>query len=222
MPPSCDGVAEADVIARKHLGWIRNLYLSLVYVHDMFYLMNAYASSDGARLFLAAIPDAGTAARIHKLADVLKRAHQFSGKLIEPARLHVSLFFLGGLPEQDIQAACMAAADVRIEPFEVSFDRTASFRGKRDSRPFVLVGDDGLQRLTSFRRMLGGAMLRRGLRRVAHTNFTPHVTLLYDARSVEEYPIEPISWTVREFVLIRSLRGHERLARWPLEARAVA
>jgi 2'-5' RNA ligase len=166
--------------------------------------------------------DAETAARIHRLAGVLKRAHQFKGRLIEPARLHVSLFFLGGLPEQDVRAARAAAADVRIAPFEVSFDRTASFRGKRDSRPFVLVGDGGQERLTTFRRMLGGAMLRRGLPRVAATNFTPHVTLLYDSRAVEEYPIEPISWTVREFVLIRSFRGYDCLARWPLEARAVA
>ena len=109
---------------------------------------------------------------------------------------------------------------MRIEPFEVSFDWTASFRGKHGSRPFVLVGDRGLQRLISFREMLGAAMLQRGLRRVANTNFTPHVTLLYDARSVEEYPIAPISWTVREFVLIRSQKGHEYLARWPLHLRA--
>ena len=130
--------------------------------------MDEYASSDSARLFLATIPDAETAARIHKLAGVLKRAHRFSGKLIDPVRLHVSLFFLGGLPEQDIRAACTAAAEVCIEPFEVSFDRTASFRGKRGSRPFVLVGDQGLRRLMTFRRMLGEAMLRSGLRRVAH------------------------------------------------------
>ncbi|SDP38393.1 2'-5' RNA ligase family protein [Afipia sp. GAS231] len=184
--------------------------------------MDAYSSSNDARLFLAAIPDAATAARIHQLAGVLKGAHRFSGKPIEPERLHVSLFFLSGLPQQEIREACAAAADVRIKPFEVSFDRTASFRGKRGSRPFVLVGDKGLQPLTSFRRMLGDAMLRRGLRWVTNTNFTPHVTLLYDARSVEEYPIEPISWTVNEFVLIQSLSGHDYLARWPLEARAVA
>jgi 2'-5' RNA ligase len=185
--------------------------------------MSEIASSDGARLFLAALPDGDTAARIHKLAGVLKRAHKFSGRLTEPERLHVSLFFLGSSPpEQDVRAACAAAADMRMEPFEILFDRTASFRGKRGSRPFVLVGDIGLQQLESFRRVLGDAMLRRGLRRVANTNFTPHVTLLYDARGVEEYPIEPISWTVREFVLIRSLGGHDCLARWQLEARAVA
>jgi hypothetical protein len=37
-------------------------------------------------------------------------------------------------------------------------------------------------------------------------------------RNVEEYPIEPICWTVNEFVLIHSMHGHVRLARWPLRA----
>jgi 2'-5' RNA ligase len=106
--------------------------------------------------------------------------------------------------------------DVRTEPFEVSFDRTASFRGRLGNRPFVLIGEKGLHRLQSFRQMLGAAMTRRGLRRLANTNFTPHVTLLYDARSVDEYPIEPIGWTVAEFVLVRSLNGHKHLVRWPL------
>ena len=106
--------------------------------------------------------------------------------------------------------------EVRTEPFEVSFDRTASFRGRSGNRPFVLIGEKGLRRLQSFRQMLGAAMTRRGLRRLANTNFTPHVTLLYDARGVDEYPIEPIGWTVTEFVLVRSLNGHEHLVRWPL------
>ena len=46
----------------------------------------------------------------------------------------------------------------------------------------------------------------------------PHVTLLYDARSVDEHPIQPIFWTVTEFVLIRSMKGHDYLGRWPLRA----
>ena len=109
--------------------------------------------------------------------------------------------------ERQVRAACAAAMEVRTEPFEVSFDRTASFRGRPGNRPFVLVGESGLRRLESFRPMLGAAMMRRGLRRVANTNFTPHVTLLYDARSVDEHPIEPIVWTVTEFVLIRSVKA---------------
>ena len=193
------------------------LALRQPYVHDLFKsIMDEFASCSGARLFLAAVPDAGTAERIHQLAGALKRAHHLDGKLIAPGRLHISLFALSGLPEGQLCAAWEAAMDVRTEPFEVSFDRTASFRGRSDNRPFVLIGEKGLRRLQSFRQMLGAAMTRRGLRRLANTNFTPHVTLLYDARSVDEYPIEPIGWTVTEFVLVRSLNGHEHLVRWPL------
>jgi len=51
------------------------------------------------------------------------------------------------------------------------------------------------------------------------SSFTPHVTLLYDGRVVTERLVEPIRWTVREFVLVRSLLGKTRhivIGRWPL------
>jgi 2'-5' RNA ligase len=180
--------------------------------------MDKFASSGGGRLFLATLPDPATAERIHRLARVLKRAHRFSGKIIAADRLHVSLFSLTGLPDRQIRAAWDAATGVRTEPFEVSFDRTASFRGGPGNRPFVLIGENGLHRLLSFRQMLAAALTRGGLRRPANTNFTPHVTLLYDGRCVEEYPVEPVVWTVAEFVLVHSLRGHQHVARWGLRA----
>jgi 2'-5' RNA ligase len=67
---------------------------------------------DADRLFFAAIPDSSVAAQIHRRAGILKCAHKLLGRLIEPERLHVSLFFLGNLPEQSLQMACEAAADV--------------------------------------------------------------------------------------------------------------
>ena len=73
-------------------------------VHYMFYSIMDRTASEG-RIFLAALPDADAAARIFRLAGVLKRAHRFSGKLIASNRLHVSLFFFGGLPEQIRRAA---------------------------------------------------------------------------------------------------------------------
>ena len=54
------------------------------------------------------------------------------------------------------------------------------------------------------------------MKRLATREFTPHVTLLYAERRVEEYPIEPIRWMVNEFVLVHSKNGHAHLARWPL------
>lgn len=170
------------------------------------------------RLFLAAVPDAAAAAGIHRLACALKHAHKFDCKVIEPERLHVSLFFLGELSQQILRIAAEAAAEVRVPPFEVSFDRSVSFCGKIGNRPLVLMGDDGLDRLKSFRRTLGIALARKGLRYLARKDFTPHVTLLYADRNVEEHPVVPIRWTVNEFVLIHSMHGHVHLARWPLRA----
>jgi RNA 2',3'-cyclic 3'-phosphodiesterase len=171
---------------------------------------------NGGRLFFAVVPDADASARIFQLAGALKRAHKFPGKLIAPERLHVSLFFLGEIDEQLVRIASDAAAEVRALPFDIWLDRSASFRGRPGNRAFVLIGEDGVQELRSFRRTLGAALAKRGLKRLAKRDFTPHVTLLYAERRVEEYPIEPIRWTVNEFVLVHSIGGHRHIARWPL------
>jgi 2'-5' RNA ligase len=183
----------------------------------LFYLKMYQGASPNPRLFLAILPDAETAARIYRLAGLLKRAHGFSGKLIAPDRLHLSLFFLGGLPNCMLSRVCGAIADIRMPSFELTLDRTVSFRGRPGNRPFVLLADDGQGPLRQLRCAIGAALLRAGLRRQANTNFTPHVTLLYDGRSVEEYPMfDPIRLAVSRFVLVRSRNGHTHLGRWLL------
>jgi RNA 2',3'-cyclic 3'-phosphodiesterase len=179
---------------------------------------------EGGRLFFAAVPDVDAAAEIYRIAGILKRAHRFAGKLIPRECLHVSLLFLGRGSEQLVRGACEAVASVKPIPFEVSFDRTASFRGRPGNRPFVLVGDDTQDRLKSLGHALDAAIAEKGLcqkgvgqkgvGRRAQRDFTPHVTLLYGDRAVDEYPVAPIRWTVNEFVLIHSLKGHRHVARW--------
>jgi RNA 2',3'-cyclic 3'-phosphodiesterase len=176
-------------------------------------VMDLYLS-DGGRLFFAAVPDFEAAAKMHRLAAILRRAHGFRRKLILPERLHVSLLFLGRWSEPLARRACEAVARVRMTPFEVSFDRTASFRSGTGNRPLVLLGDETSDRLKSLGHMLGAAMMEKGRGRRAVKDFTPHVTLLYGERAIDEYPVEPIRWTVNEFVLIHSLQGHTHLARW--------
>jgi RNA 2',3'-cyclic 3'-phosphodiesterase len=174
--------------------------------------------SDG-RLFFAVLPDRATAARIFHLAGRLKGAHGFRGKPIRLERLHVSLFFLGSACEPMVRLACDAAVEIAQQPFDLWFDRTISFRARSGKYPFVLTGDRGLDQLKSFRRRLGAALARRGLRRLASREFTPHVTLIYGERQAEEHPIEPIGWTITEFALIHSESGHSRVGSWPLRAR---
>ena len=43
---------------------------------------------------------------------------------------------------------------------------------------------------------------KRGLGR-AKPQYTPHVTMLYDERGIEDHAIEPVCWTVRDFALSR-------------------
>jgi RNA 2',3'-cyclic 3'-phosphodiesterase len=169
---------------------------------------------EGGRLYFGAVPDFDSAARMHRLAGILQRAHRFRGKLIAPECLHVSLLFLGRWSEPVVRHACEAVAGVKVNPFEVSFDRTASFGGRPGNHPLVLLGDDTSDRLKSLGHVLGAAIAEKGIGRRAARDFTPHVTLLYGERAIDEYPVEPIRWTVNEFVLIHSLQGHAHLARW--------
>jgi RNA 2',3'-cyclic 3'-phosphodiesterase len=169
---------------------------------------------DGGRLFFAAVPDFEAAAKIYRIAGILKRAHGFAGKLIPRECLHVSLLFLGRGSARVVREACEAVAGVKMPPFDVSFDRTASFCGRPGNCPFVLVGGDTLDRLKSLGHALDAAIAERGIGRRARRDFAPHVTLLYGDRAVDEYPVAPIRWTVNEFVLIHSLKGHKHVARW--------
>ena len=111
------------------------------------------------------------------------------------------------------------AAAIRAAPFEVAFDCAMSFSGKSNGRPLVLCSSKNLAALAAFQQTLSTAIRKAGLHQWVQPSFVPHVTLLYDGRRVPKQAIEPISWTVREFVLVHSLLGrsrHEPLARWPL------
>jgi len=171
-------------------------------------------------IFLALVPDAEPAKCIYRVAKVIKRARHLEGNLTAMNRLHVTLFFLDE-DESDardyiIRKTNEAARNICMPPFEVSFDRTASFRGSPGHHPFVLLGGDGLGRLKLLRQALGVQLARNGLKHLVKRDFNPHVTLLYAEREVEEQPIEPICWTVDGVVLIHSDHGHRYLARWPL------
>jgi 2'-5' RNA ligase len=174
------------------------------------------------RIFFAVLPDAATAARIHALAEDLKTSHGFDGTLILPEHLHVTLFHLGdwiALPAEIVAVAKRAAAQVVTTPFEVTFKRAESFRNRTGFYPFVLSGDPAPWR--PLRDELGIALKANGLGGAVHKDddFKPHLTLLRDEKRIKPLPVEPIAWTVRDFVLIHSLLGqtkHIHLERWTI------
>jgi 2'-5' RNA ligase len=173
-------------------------------------------------LFFAVYPDPVTAARIAGLAQRLRDELGLTGRPFPVSRLHVTLHHLGkhaGLPEALVGAASAAAATLRRAPFEVVFDRVASFPRKAHL-PFVLRGGSGAPGLAMLQQALGAALIVAGIPSSETRAYTPHLTLLYDDRCIAEQAIEPIAWTARELVLVRSLLGrgqHLPIASWPLQ-----
>jgi RNA 2',3'-cyclic 3'-phosphodiesterase len=168
-------------------------------------------------LFFSIFPNHAAAVRIANIAEHFRRAYGLNGAPLVTDRFHVTVKGLGnydGLPRSVVAKAIDAGAAVTSTPFEVAFDRVTSFAG---SDALVLRGGDGVDGLVMFHHALGVAMRKSGLS--AGSQFTPHITLLYDGRRIKEQFIDPIRWIVRDFVLVHSLRGrtmHIPLERWRL------
>jgi 2'-5' RNA ligase len=204
----------------------RHLPVSAAANHDNKQPMSARSSrrkfgpSQKHRIFLAALPDAETSARIHALAEALKAEHGFTGNLILPEHLHVTLFHLGdwaALPDEIVTLASGASSQVRVPVFDVAFHRVQSFRNSTGVYPFVLTGDKMQWR--ALHEALRGALTDAGLGGATRGDFEPHVTLTYDKVRVKPKAVAPVSWAVRDFVLIHSELGkttHNHLGRWPL------
>ena len=175
------------------------------------------------RLFFAVCPDAAAAKRIAVVAQKLRADCGLSAKPFVAKRLHVSLHHLGdyaGVPSEVVAKAREAAGSLGEDVFDVRFDRAGSFMGGRRKLPLVLRGGNSIIPLIAFQHALGEEMKRAGLGRWVSSRYTPHVTLLYDNLYVEARDVEPIEWTVREFVLIHSVPGrtkHIHLACWKLK-----
>lgn len=177
----------------------------------------------GDDLYFAIHPDQPARTRIAALTEQVRREHGLSGRPVVPEGLHISLQWAGEITDQPaalLAAAKRIGAAIASPAFLVSFDRVLPFKG-RDATPIVLATSEELIALEALQAMLGTEIEKAGLGRRRRSRFTPHVTLLYEARDVPETVIEPISWMVREFVLVQNRRGHGRYivhASWPLRA----
>jgi RNA 2',3'-cyclic 3'-phosphodiesterase len=176
--------------------------------------------------FFAILPDGNACAHVEKRIGGLGNALGLRGKPIPSHRLHVSLHpFAGyaGIPAATVTSAMRNAANaIRMPPFRIEFDSAASFGGG-ERPPLVLRHSDDLPALSWLYERLGIEMRKAGLR-PGGKSFTPHMTVLYDDTVVRDRAVEPVAWTVGEFVLVHSFRNnrgerqHQHLARWPLAA----
>jgi 2'-5' RNA ligase len=167
--------------------------------------------------YFALTPPPPAALRLARLQSRL-RHRGLRGRPQPADTLHVSL---KGFAEDDLDRAGEAAARVRRPPFVVAFNRLAVFGRGADERPLVLRGDEGVLGVDLLRSAVHRELAAVGLARPREGAFEAHLTLLRGRFADHEEPLAPLSWPVREFVLIRSFVGearHEVVRRFALDA----
>lgn len=177
-------------------------------------------------LFFALRPDAAAADRADALARKLMQPLGTSGRHDRKARFHVTLchvgYFADEVPVSVLEAAQRVAGELRQNPFDMVFDRVATFSGKPGNLPVVLLGAESCQPLKAYQAQLDQALLRAGLLHGdRHPQFRPHLTLFYGRQPLAEQAIEPIAWRADHVVLYRSVIGESRYEEegaWPFAA----
>lgn len=180
----------------------------------------------GVNMFFAILPDDEAKAEIIRIGERFVKTHRLGSSAVDFERLHVTVAPVGKPDrlQQPLESALIAAGDaVQMHCFDVTLDSAMRFSHQaEDGRfPFVLCADaPTIQSALSLRRSLADAQYAQGLRVAGISSYLPHVALLH-GRGIDrvEQRIPPISWTAREFVLVRSYFDqfrYEIVARWPL------
>ncbi|OJF90544.1 2'-5' RNA ligase family protein [Pararhizobium antarcticum] len=173
-------------------------------------------------LFLAVVPERDTACQAVEIGRHAAVEYDLSREVRPHRKMHVALNAIGAytqLPDDVVSTVSQAMSAVRAMPFEISFDRIMSFQTGY-AQPLVLTSAVRSEEMMDLHVQLAKEMWSAGLIFSYNPRFKPHMTLLHDGATIAERElIEPVSWTVREFVLVHSLVGcndHEYLGRWPL------
>ncbi|WP_265942595.1 RNA 2',3'-cyclic phosphodiesterase [Dechloromonas sp. A34] len=160
-----------------------------------------------ARVFFGLWPSPELAGQLAAIAEAA--AGQFGGRPTRLDTIHLTLAFLGDIPEAQLPTLCDVARRVAFRPFELTLDQVGFW-----PRPRLLWA--GCRASVP---ALGGlvAELREGIVEAgfsAHDHertFIPHVTLVRripasPAGDIAHRlpPIAPLRWPCQDFVLVRS------------------
>jgi len=175
------------------------------------------------RLFFALWPSDTVRAELAAAAQ----SHASLGRAIAARNLHVTVVFLGAVPEQHVAHAQEAALGVQKLTFDGKFllhlDRVEFWRR---SRLVCLAAEHAPPELQALVAALRAGLRERGFElRGEHETFRPHVTLVRDvARAPADADVVSVQWPVDSFALVESevgQRGSEYtvLERWRLDAK---
>ncbi len=176
----------------------------------------AYGTPQPARLFFALWPPGEVAGALHRLAGAM--VGRSGGRLLRPESFHLTLAFLGEVPERRLAELRELADGLRLPPVDVCLDRLGYWKhnqilwaGSREPAPALAALAATLQE-----KLLAAGFLTEV------RPLVPHVTLLRKILHPGELPdLGPFAWRAGELVLARSWRSdrgaaYDAIARWPL------
>ncbi|NTV71886.1 MAG: RNA 2',3'-cyclic phosphodiesterase [Azonexaceae bacterium] len=179
-----------------------------------------------ARVFFALWPSPEVAERLGNIAH--DAAQSFGGRATRRDTIHLTLAFLGNIPEARLPELSMAAANVAVEPFAINIDQLGFWSHNHLLWAGCKTPAASLDALSSQLRM---ALARAGFRVGGEgRDFAPHVTLVrrvpeVTAPSVRDPlpSIESFTWRNDRFVLVRSTlsalgSSYRIIAEFPLTA----
>ncbi len=170
------------------------------------------------RLFLALWPDEAVACALD--AAGLDAHRLCGGRRMRRDTLHLTLAFIGDVPEARLPGLVEALGAVAGEAFLLHLDQLGYWRHNRIVWAGCTERPAALDRLVAD---LRGSLAALGLPADA-TPFVPHVSLLRKAAQAAALPaLGPVAWAVAGFVLMESCRSdagahYRRLAGWRLGA----
>jgi 2'-5' RNA ligase len=172
------------------------------------------AAGNRARVFFAIWPDAGVRDALG--AAALRAEAECGGRATPPAKIHLTLFFVGEVDRLRIDALEACAGLVAGTAFILEPSVLGYWRHNRIVWAGSPVSPPSLSRLVAD---LTSALATAGYRGEERP-YVPHVTLVRNARRrPRSHVLDAPGWHAREFALVESAGGrYEPLARWRLEA----
>jgi 2'-5' RNA ligase len=168
------------------------------------------------RLFFALWPDAQVRAALAALldGDAIPRA----ARRVHPEDLHLTLQFLGPVPDERLAAVCAAAAGVKAAA--IAFELNQLGHWPR-AQVVWCAPEETPSALTQLVAALGTRLAEAGYPPESRP-YRPHITLARKTRRAKDGPLPvPIPWRCADFVLVESLPvadppRYQVVGRWPL------
>lgn len=173
-----------------------------------------------ANYFFALLPSPAAAASVDRMAGALRNWFSLDGDPRGIGKYHVTLWGWSEFWEPDSQELALmhrVGQRVRQNGFKLRFDEVATFAQGAETPALVVTGGDGVIGADRLHDTLDRDMRASGFRG-KRSRGRPHLTLLYDCFRTKAFRVQPLSWRVMDFVLIRSVprRPYEILGRWVL------